>query len=415
MSEVQTILGYIFCFIALYAQVFFLLVAFRERKQIIRGTHIPANVDWPAVTVIVPCWNEEDTVVKTIESLLDLDYPKDKLFVKAVDDGSTDKTWERMQKFQGVSNIELIWKENGGKHTAMNKAIESTTTEFVGCLDADAFAEKDTLKKTMWQFISDPTLGAVSPTIVVHDPKGFFQKAQEIEYNMFILIKKVLAILNGIHVTQGPFSVYRKKVFDDIGLYRKAHNTEDLEIAYRMQINGYRIGQCHDAFVHTVTPETFKTLYKQRLRWMYGFINNSFDYKKYLLKPKYGTFAMFTVPLGLISIVTSIAMAFFILWNIGSGIYTLIEKLFATNFYVGNFSMPTLNLFFLDTRPITLITVILFIIFVGVALLGQKMRGKKPVPGMPFLYFILMYNFMAPIWLAKSVYNSLVTREMSWR
>ena len=61
------------------------------------------------------------------------------------------------------------------------------------------------------------------------------------------------------------------KVFDDLGPYRKAHNTEDMEIAFRMQVNNLRIRQCNDAYVYTVGPKNIPTLFKQRLRWIFGF------------------------------------------------------------------------------------------------------------------------------------------------
>ena len=178
MFESKIILEYIFSFFALYVQVFFLLMIFRARKEISEGTTFPANVDWPAVTIVVPCWNEEETIVKTVYSLLDIDYPKDKLFIKVINDGSTDKTWSELQIFQGIENIHLMTKENGGKHTAMNLAIEAATTECIGNLDADAFIEPDALKKTMWQFLNDKEMMAVSPTVVIHEPKGFLSLRQ---------------------------------------------------------------------------------------------------------------------------------------------------------------------------------------------------------------------------------------------
>ena len=82
----------------------------------------------------------------------------------------------------------------------------------------------------------------------------------------------MLGFLGGIHVTPGPFSIFRKKVFDELGPFRKAHNTEDQEIALRMQEHGYRIEHCVDAYVYTVSPNTVGKLYRQRLRWVYGFI-----------------------------------------------------------------------------------------------------------------------------------------------
>ena len=400
-------------FFALYVQVFFLLMVFKTRKQIRKNTSFPLDVVWPPVTIVVPCWNEEETISKTVDSLLAVDYPKDKLIIKVIDDGSTDNTWQAVQKFQGIANIELIRKENGGKHTAMNLIIATATTEYIGNLDADAFIEPDTLKKTMWQFLSDNSMMAVSPAIVIHEPKGFLQKAQDVQFNMFILFKKVLAIMNGVHVTQGQFSVYRKKVFDDLGPYRNAHQTEDLEIAYRMQVNGYKIGECHDAFVHTVSPDTFKGLYKQRLRWMYGFINNSYDYRHYLFKSKYGVFSFFTVPIGFLYIIATLFGTTVVLWSIGSTLYHLFARLLVTNFHMGGYG--GMSFFFVNTRPIMFIYVILILFFIIMALIGKAVRGQKPVPDLSFIFFFFLFNFIASAWLVKALYNTLVTREVAWR
>lgn len=413
MFGLETMLIYIFGFFSMYVQVFFLLMLFRNREPANEKTTFQEDTDWPAVTITVPCWNEEDTVVQAIQSLLTIDYPKEKLTIKMIDDGSTDKTWERAQIFSGMKNVHLIKKERGGKHTAMNLAIETATTEYVGNLDADAFIEKDTLKKTMWQFVSDPEMMAVSPAVVIHKPQGFLEKAQEVEFNIFILVKKALASLNGIHVTQGQFSMYRKKVFDDLGPYRKAHKTEDLEIAYRMQANGYKIGQCHDAFVYTSAMGTLQTLYKQRIRWVYGFIKNSYDYRKYLCNPKYGTFSFLSVPTGILYILTILFSTSLILWNVIQALYNMVTRLVVTNFYVG-YSTP--NLFFIDTRPIIFISIILLMLFVTTALLGKKLRGQRPIPDISFIYFFILFNFIGAVWLWRASYSALVSRkEVAWR
>lgn len=413
LFEIQTAFGYFFGFLALYVQVLLLVTLFRNRQHFVTKTEIPANVDWPAVTIIIPCWNEEDTAVKTVNSLLAIDYPKEKLLIKVIDDGSTDKTWERLQVFQGEKHIHLIHKENGGKHTAMNHAIQVATTEYIGNLDADAFIEKDALKKTMWQFLRDPEMMAVSPAVVIHEPKNFLEKAQEVEFMIFILVKKMLALMGGLHVTQGQFSVYRKKVFDDLGLYQKAHQTEDLEIAYRMQAHGYKIGECHDAFVHTVAMDTLPTLFKQRLRWIYGFLNNSYDYRQYLFTPKYGAFSLFSVPSGLLYIIATLFSTGVIFWTLGKALYDVSVQLLVTNFYVGT---PQPSLFFIDSRPIIFISCILLALFLFIALLGKKFLGKKPVPTLSLFYFFILSNFIATLWLVKAFYNTLVSRkEVLWR
>lgn len=415
MAQVQFIFLYFFTFVALYVQVFFLIVAFKNRKQVLEATVTTEDIDWPGVTVVVPCWNEERTVSVTVNSLLALDYPREKLFIKVVNDGSTDTTWTKMQQFASIQNIELINKENGGKHTAMNKAIEMTTTEFVGCLDADAFAEPDALKKIITLFLKDPEAMAVVPSVLVHNPKGFFQKAQQVEYDMGVFAKKVLSVLGGIHVTPGPFSIYRKKVFTDLGPYHKAHSTEDMEIAYRMQINKYKIIHCYDAYVHTVTPNSFIKLYKQRIRWMYGFINNSLDYRKYMLRPQYGTFSLFTVPTATIIFFGTVIMSLFALISLGGALYHFIQKILVTQFY---FSMPTFShfsFFFIDVQPLSLVVIVLYVLLLATILIGKKMRKGQPIPNLSVIYFVIVFSIMSPLWLFKATYNTIASRETAWR
>jgi biofilm PGA synthesis N-glycosyltransferase PgaC len=285
----------------------------------------------------------------------------------------------------------------------------------VSCLDADAFAEPPALKRMMWQFLSDPEAMAVSPSVIVHNPKGFFQKAQQVEYDMAVFIKKILGVLQGIHVTPGPLSIYRKKVFTDLGLYRKAHLTEDMEIAYRMQVHGYKIVQCYDAYVYTVTPDSFKKLYKQRLRWMYGFINNTIDYRKYVLKPKYGAFSLFTIPSATITLFGTVILSLFGLVGLLEGTYHLVQRMIATQWLITVPSLPHFSFFFIDTRPMALVIIVLYALLVTMVLIGQKMRNKKALPGISLLYFIIIFAVMAPLWLAKAIYNTIAAKETAWR
>ena len=143
---------------------------------------------------------------------------------------------------------------------------------------------------------------AVAPSVTVNNPKSILQQAQRVEYYMSVYFKKMHGFLGAIHVTTGPFTIFRKKVFTDLGNYTNAHNTEDMEIAYRMQKNHYKIEHCNDAFVYTNTPRTAIKLFKQRLRWTYGSINNTLDYRNVLLNTKYGYFSCFTLPTVVISI-----------------------------------------------------------------------------------------------------------------
>ncbi|MBP6931581.1 MAG: glycosyltransferase family 2 protein, partial [Candidatus Pacebacteria bacterium] len=173
---------YIFSFLAVYVQVFFLVTFIEKRREInIRREDIELP-EYPTVTVIVPCYNEERTVDVTVESLLSLNYPKDKLHIVVVDDGSKDGTWNQIQKYKDHPQIEIIHKENGGKHTALNLGLDHAHSEFVGCLDADSTVHPETLKRII-SFFSNPDTMAVAPSIVIRDPKTMLQYAQRAEYD----------------------------------------------------------------------------------------------------------------------------------------------------------------------------------------------------------------------------------------
>ena len=112
MHLVSESITYIFLFIALYFEVFLLITYFELRSKENRLITHSQPKKLPSVSIIVPVWNEETTVLKTVFSILKLNYPKDKLQVFIVDDGSTDKTWNILQRFARNKQVKLLKKEN---------------------------------------------------------------------------------------------------------------------------------------------------------------------------------------------------------------------------------------------------------------------------------------------------------------
>lgn len=405
---------YALVFLSVYAQVFFLITFFENRKSIIIRSGKEELANYPRVTIAVPAWNEGRTIEKTVRSLLALNYPKDKLKIFLIDDGSSDNTYAVMQEFAGEPNIEIYTKPNGGKHTALNLALEKSDAPFFSCLDADAFAEEESLIRIMSFFEKVPSAMAVAPSIIVNEPKNILQKAQGAEYEMAVYVKKMLGFLGAIHVTPGPLTVFRKEVFNNLGPYRHAHNTEDMEIAYRMQVNGYKIEQCNDAFVYTNTPNTVKKLYKQRLRWIYGFINNTLDYRSAVFRKKYGNFAMFTVPVGALSIITASFLFIKFLINF---IKFLIKKFEYYSISGINFStkISSFDPFFINTRTLLFLTIFLYMLVFTSMILGRKMANKKIPFSVNMVYFFLIYSVIAPFWLLKAIWNTIVAKKPAWR
>ncbi|MDQ5922531.1 MAG: hypothetical protein QG644_239 [Patescibacteria group bacterium] len=414
METFSSIPFYILTFLAVYVQVFFLVTFLENKNKIkIRKEKIKLS-NYPGVTVIVPCWNEETTIKRTVQSLLEMNYPKDKLNIFLIDDGSTDNTWNELQKFKDIENVTIFKKENGGKHTALNLGLVHTKTDFVGCLDADSFAHSESLVRLMSYFENNDNVMAVAPSIIVENAKSIIQKAQKAEYHMSVYIKKMLGLIGAIHVTPGPLTIFRKKVFEDLGPYRSAHNTEDMEIAYRMQRHHYKIEQCNDAYVYTNTPPTVRKLFRQRLRWIYGFINNTIDYRDILFKKKYGNFSIFTVPSGIISI-------FAASYLFGRLIYHLVEFISSklTKWNTIGFSIESganFDPFFISTNSVIFITLFLYSLIIFSILLGHRMAKGKWGFSINMLYFFTIFSLVAPFWLFKAVYNTFARRKApSWR
>ena len=180
-----------------------------------------------------------------------------------------------------------------------------------------------------------------------------------------------------------------------------------------MQKNHYKIEQCNDAYVYTNTPPTAVKLYKQRLRWIYGFINNTLDYKYLLFKRKYGNFSMFTVPAGVISIFAASYLFFRFLYEAVKFMYTKFIQVSAVGFDV-SFN-PNFDPFFINTHFFLFITIMLYSLVIFSMILGRKIASGKWKLSADMLYFFFIFSVIAPIWLMKAVYNTLLVKKPAWR
>ncbi|OGJ02312.1 hypothetical protein A3G98_02065 [Candidatus Nomurabacteria bacterium RIFCSPLOWO2_12_FULL_37_8] len=414
MVSISNVIFSILVFLSVYVQVFFFVTFLENRKKIIIRNGKSKLVRYRAVTIAVSCWNEEKTVYKTVRSLLSLNYPKDKIKIFLIDDGSTDGTWDIIRKFARYPNIKVFRKENGGKYTALNLALEHMETDFFGGLDADSFADPESLIRIMSYFEKDPSIMAVAPSVVVYNPKTLVQNAQKAEYHMGIYIKKMLGFLGAINVTPGPLTIFRKKVFDELGPYRHGHNTEDMEIAYRMQKNNYKIEHCNDAYVYTNTPSSVKKLYKQRLRWIYGFINNTIDYKSVLFKKKYGNFSLFTLPTGLISILAISYLFGRMVYNLGDFFYSKILQVETVGWHYAT-QTSNFDLFFINIRSPLFLVILIYSLVIFAIIFGRKMIEGKWIISLNMLYFLIIFRIIAPFWLLNAIYNTILKRKPAWR
>lgn len=411
MLDVGTIIAHVFLFVSLYFEIFLLVTFLEKRRELKESSGEPSYL--PTATIVVPCWNEGKTLVKTVESLLGLDYPKEKLSILIVDDGSTDNTWEVMQQFKNTPNVRLIQKENGGKFTALNLGIAESHSEIIGCLDADSHVDTQALKRIAKRF-ENKEVQAVTPAILVNNPKNIIERIQSAEYAFSAFIRKTFSYIGAIYITPGPFSFFRRDIFEKIGPYRHAHNTEDLEIALRLQSKHFKIDNAHNAYVYTKAPRTPRALYKQRVRWIHGFLENARDYHFLFFKPRYGNLSMFVLPTATLSIFTALYFAFFAIWNMGLFVSNKIVEFSAVGINL-TLQTPQFDWFFLRSESIFILSMILALLTISLILTGKYIVDRQVRFSRDIVYFVLFYSFLAPFWLARSVYNTAFSRKTSWR
>jgi cellulose synthase/poly-beta-1,6-N-acetylglucosamine synthase-like glycosyltransferase len=412
-GEIATL---IILFSVAYFEVFMFMTYIEEYKQIFHGERKRMkDEDLPTVTIIVPAWNEGTTTVGTINSILDLDYPPDKLDVFFVDDGSTDDTLAVAKEYFGNNpRVKINTKPNGGKHTAMNMGIKESTSDIIGCLDADSYVEPIALRE-MIPFFENKEVAAVTPTVQIYNPDNWLRHIQAIEYMIGTVTRKILSRLNALYVTPGPFSLFRREIFAKIGDFRNAYNTEDMEMALRIQSHKMKIENAHTAVIWTIAPKTIKTLYKQRVRWVTGFLKNAwYSYRHLILKTDYGYFGVLALPFACVSIFTSLFFTASYVKTIIKAIYDEIIYRQAVGFNLG---WPSLKFdpYDYDLTFHKLVIYILLLSTLTYITFGVRLIRKKYTIARGTISFLLLYGLIAPFWLAKSVYNLITSKEAKWR
>lgn len=414
---IQQTLLYIAIFGGLYFQVFLLVSYFLWDGTTEHGEDdTPSTAVFePVVAVMVPCYNEQNTVVKTVESLLALDYPREKLRIIIIDDGSKDNTWNNVQQFVGNQSVVLLQKENeGSKFSALNFGLRYIREHLpevgvLGCLDADSRVDVGALRASLHEF-KKPDVMAVVPTMVIDNPKTFFQHMQKVEYEIATYAKQAFARLNTLYIAPGPFTLFKKEVFESLGEYHEAHHVEDMEIALRMQIKNMRLSHAIDSLVYTRGPRTWPALLKQRVRWTYGFIMNAWDYRKIFFKDGLGHVAV-TLPILFVMLFISVAITPIMLISFATAIMTIVQKIGATHQLP---AVPNFDPFYINTSSLT----ILGFITIGCLLLTLGMVRKNMLKQKLFswdLLTLLVYSFFAAWWTAASAWNAIRGKKKAWR
>lgn len=407
------LLAYPFLFITIFFEAFVLVTLLSKparaaRTRIFRG-------DAPTVAIIVPCYNEAATVAATCASLLALDYPKEKLEIILVDDGSTDDTRAAMERFASSPSVRVIYKENGGKHTALNAGLAQTQAQFVGCLDADSFVESDALRKILPCFENQRVVAATA-AMSVNRPKNLLQHMQNAEYIFGIAFRHAIASVNGLYVTPGPFSFYRRSVFDELGGFRHGYQTEDMEMALRIQRAGYEIANAPHAGVYTNAPRTVPGLLKQRTRWTSGFLRNVLrDYRDFLFNPRRGALGMLVLPIALFAIGSGIALFSIAVVKTAAQVIETLEVRAGIPLSYALLPHHPYGLFYLPASFSVLLATVAMLGVLFMIVFGKRISKAPGSLGLGLFSYALMYGFVVPLWLMRATADVALGRNRTWR
>ncbi|MCM3873468.1 MAG: glycosyltransferase [Pyrinomonadaceae bacterium] len=249
----------------------------------------------PFVSIIVPAYNEELVIAKTIESLLASTYPSFEIIV--VDDGSTDHTSEVVRdRFSFDNRIRLFTKENAGKGEALNFGLDHARGELIVALDADTLFVPQTIAALAHRF-QDPSIAAVAGNAKVGNRINLVTRLQALEYiTSQNLDRRAFASLNCITVVPGAVGAWRRDLVKRAGGFSSDTLAEDQDLTLELRRLGYTIGYEENAIAWTEAPDTWIALAKQRFRWSYGTLQCMWKHRDALLRWRFGTLGMIAMP-----------------------------------------------------------------------------------------------------------------------
>src|SRR5882724_3952383 len=314
----------------------------QRRLASIRIERIKASPFTPPISVVMPAHNEQECIVGSVLSTLQLDYPN--LEVVVVNDGSTDRTLAELTRHFGLRRANVLYHANvpcapvngiylsdahpglivvdkepgGSKADANNAGVNAATSPYICVLDADAILESNALLRIMVVILSDPErivaaggiVRAVNGSLVRNGeliearlPSRPLEIIQVVEYlRAFLLGREAWARWNMLPNISGAFGVFRRDLLIRAGGYRPAAIGEDFDLVTRLhrhlleQKKDYRIEFVPDPVCWTEVPSDLRSLSRQRARWQKGLLDVLWPNRDMLFRPRYGTIGSLALP-----------------------------------------------------------------------------------------------------------------------
>jgi cellulose synthase/poly-beta-1,6-N-acetylglucosamine synthase-like glycosyltransferase/peptidoglycan/xylan/chitin deacetylase (PgdA/CDA1 family)/spore germination protein YaaH len=263
----------------------------------LRKRHVPelAGGFLPRVAVLIPAFNEEKVIVRTIRSVLNSDYPHLRIIV--IDDGSADRTSEVARAAYpdeiAAGMLTVLRTPNGGKAEALNFAVASLEEEFYVGIDADTVIAADAVSKLVCHF-ADPKVGAVAGNAKVGNRVNLWTRWQALEYiTSQNFERRALDLFDVVTVVPGAIGAWRTEAVRQGGCYPVNTVAEDADLTMNLLEQGYKVIYEDRALAFTEAPATARGLMRQRFRWSFGTLQAIYKHQAAFLKNRaMGLFAL---------------------------------------------------------------------------------------------------------------------------
>ncbi len=354
--------------------------------------------DFPKVTILIPAHNEEKVISYTLEVMLQLDYPPDKLDILVVNDGSSDATAEIVQKYSKKDSRLRLYNvpkgEGGkGKSRALNLGLKQTDAEFIAVYDADNTPDPSALKYLMAQMLQDKTLGAALGKFrTVNKNRNLLTRFINIETLSFqSILQAGRWKLLKIATLPGTNLVIRRNILDKLNGWDEDAITEDSELSIRIYMEGYRIKFVPYSLTYEQEPESWSAWIKQRTRWVQG---NNYVGKKFLKEiPSFKNKFLAVELLYMLSLY-----------------YVFLVALVSSDilFLLGVFNVLVINL----PGPYTLVWIVGIVLFLMEILLALSYDKEDKFSNL--LLTFLMYFTYCQVWIyivGRAIYLDVIKKE----
>ena len=278
--------------LATFYFIYYGLMVHESRKP----NNIRKEKKYPAVSLLIPTYNEETVIRRKLLNVESLDYPQEKLEVIIVDSASTDNTCRLVQSFMDKSQIRfklIVQPERLGKASALNHAVQYCQGDVVVMTDADTILEKNALEKIVENF-SDPNVGAATGRLfILNADQSSVTKLEKSYRGIYEIIRLGESKMDSTPIFNGPITAFRRELFDEL---EPDTVTDDIELCIRIREKGYRAVYEPEAIAYEYAPISLKSRMQQKTRRAQGAIQSIIRHKGILFNRRYGKYGFVIFP-----------------------------------------------------------------------------------------------------------------------